>query len=230
MNNLFSIFDPHAATFGLDLNWLAAVMAVVFVPQQYWLTKNRVIMIFDSIVKFLHTEFIAILGAGSAPGITWITISLLVFIIFNNFIGLFPYVFTASRHLSFTLTLALPLWLGHVLIRWVKQPIPILAHLVPLGTPYPLMPLMVIIELVRRLIRPGTLAVRLAANIVAGHLLLTLLGSLAPSLAIVALMGALRGLVLLMVLECAVALIQSYVFRILITLYVEEVRSEKIGQ
>ena len=91
------------------------------------------------------------------------------------------------------------------------------------------MPLMVIIELVRRLIRPGTLAVRLAANIVAGHLLLTLLGSLAPSLSSAALIGALVGLVLLMVLECAVALIQSYVFRILMTLYVEEVNSEKIA-
>jgi F-type H+-transporting ATPase subunit a len=116
-----------------------------------------------------------------------------------------------------------------VLIRWVKQPIPILAHLVPLGTPYPLIPLIVIIELVRRLIRPGTLAVRLAANMVAGHLLLTLLGSLAPTLANVALLCAITGLVLLIILECAVALIQSYVFRILITLYVEEVSSEKMN-
>ena len=91
-----------------------------------------------------------------------------------------------------------------------------LAHLVPLGTPYPLMPFIVLIELVSSLIRPGTLAVRLAANMVAGHLLLTLIGSLAPRLGIALLLGLLRGLVLLITLECAVALIQSYVFRILI--------------
>jgi F0F1-type ATP synthase membrane subunit a len=52
-----------------------------------------------------------------------------------------------------------------------------LAHLVPLGTPYPLMPLMVFIELIRGLIRPLTLRVRLVANIVAGHLLMVLLSS-----------------------------------------------------
>ena len=88
---------------------------------------------------------------------------------------------------------------------------------------------MVIIELVRRVIRPGTLAVRLAANMVAGHLLLTLMGSLAPRVGLAILLGILTGLVLLITLECAVALIQSYVFSILITLYVEEVNSKSIA-
>ena len=88
---------------------------------------------------------------------------------------------------------------------------------------------MVLIELVRSLIRPGTLAVRLAANMVAGHLLLTLIGSIAPSVSSIILTGVIIGLILLITLECAVALIQSYVFRILITLYIEEVSSKKIA-
>lgn len=87
---------------------------------------------------------------------------------------------------------------------------------------------MVLIELVRNVIRPGTLAVRLAANIVAGHLLLTLIGSLAPSLRLVPLTLLLTGLIALATLESAVALIQSYVFRVLITLYVNEMNSLKI--
>ena len=99
----------------------------------------------------------------------------------------------------------------------------------PLGTPYALIPFMVVIELIRSLIRPGTLAVRLAANIVAGHLLLTLLGSLAPQVNLIILIALLSGLVLLITLECAVALIQSYVFSILITLYIEEVNSNKMS-
>lgn len=104
-----------------------------------------------------------------------------------------------------------------------------LAHLVPLGTPYPLTPFMVIIEIVRNVIRPLTLSVRLAANIVAGHLLLTLLSSqsLNPSYLIIALV--LSALILLSVLETAVALIQAYVFSLLSALYLNEVNSFPIN-
>jgi len=228
MRNLFSIFDPNAFI-SLPLNWVSIFLGTLILPQAFWLVPNQVSYSLKSTLTFLHQEFIAILGPFSAPGITWVSVSILAFILTNNFIGLAPYVFTASSHLRFTLRLALPLWLGHVLASWFCQPISMLAHLVPLGTPYPLMPFIVLIELVSSLIRPGTLAVRLAANMVAGHLLLTLIGSLAPRLGIALLLGLLRGLVLLITLECAVALIQSYVFRILITLYVEEVRSPKIA-
>lgn len=97
-----------------------------------------------------------------------------------------------------------------------------LVHLVPVGTPAVLMPVMVIIETIRNLIRPGALAVRLAANIVAGHLLLSLLGGQGAGLRISLVGFLILGLVLLMVLECAVACIQAYVFTILRTLYLNE--------
>lgn len=100
-----------------------------------------------------------------------------------------------------------------------------MAHLVPLGTPAPLMPVMVIIETVSSIIRPGTLAVRLAANIVAGHLLLVLLGSQGPNLSGLVLAGLIIGLFALITLECAVACIQAYVFTILSSLYVGDRKS-----
>lgn len=96
------------------------------------------------------------------------------------------------------------------------------AHLVPVGTPPFLMPIIVIIETIRSIIRPITLSIRLAANIVAGHLLLTLLGSQAPSLAFINLIILIIGIVLLLLLEVAVACIQSYVFTILSSLYLNE--------
>jgi len=98
-----------------------------------------------------------------------------------------------------------------------------LAHLVPLGTPNALIPFMVLIETTSNVIRPGTLAVRLAANMIAGHLLLVLLGNQGVSLT-----GFILGLlvtaqILLLTLERAVAVIQSYVFAVLTTLYSREV-------
>jgi len=97
------------------------------------------------------------------------------------------------------------------------------AHLVPQGTPSALIPFIVLIETIRNVIRPGTLAVRLAANMIAGHLLLTLLGSTGPSLSTSILSLLIIAQILLLILESAVAIIQSYVFAVLRTLYAREV-------
>merc|ERR1711931_394408 len=146
-----------------------------------------------------------------------------IFIFFSNFLGLIPYIFTATSHFSITLSLSLPLWIGRMGLSIIYQYNSLLAHLVPRGTPRFLMTVIVIIETVRNDIRPATLAIRLAANIVAGHLLLTLLGSQGPNLRGIALMGLIVGLLLLLLLEVAVACIQSYVFTILRSLYTNEI-------
>ena len=177
----------------------------------------------------MNLEFRAILGSSSAPGLTLIPVALTGFILLNNFLGLFPFIFTSSSHLTFTVSLALPLWVGHIALGIAQTPNSILAHLVPMGTPPVLMPFMVLIELVRRTIRPLTLAVRLAANIVAGHLLLTLLGNQAPNSSVLVIAVVLFSLFLLTVLETAVAIIQAYVFSVLRTLYFNEVNSPAIS-
>merc|ERR1712173_306186 len=101
------------------------------------------------------------------------------FIVYSNFLGLFPYIFTSTSHLSITVRLILPLWLGNIILSVVKRTNFFLSHLVPNGTPYVLIPFMVIIELISRMIRPLTLSVRLAANMIAGHMLMSLVRSIA---------------------------------------------------
>jgi F-type H+-transporting ATPase subunit a len=81
----------------------------------------------------------------------------------------------------------------------------------------------VCIETISNVIRPGTLAVRLTANIIAGHLLLTLIGNTGNSLSSIILSILLISQVALLMLESAVAIIQSYVFAVLSTLYSREV-------
>jgi len=97
------------------------------------------------------------------------------------------------------------------------------SHLTPQGTPFILIPFMVLIETIRLIIRPITLAIRLTANIIAGHLLISLIGSSGQSLRIIALSIILRVQIFLIILEIAVAFIQSYVFTILRTLYRSEI-------
>lgn len=79
------------------------------------------------------------------------------------------------------------------------------------------------IETIRNIIRPGTLAVRLTANIIAGHLLITLIGNTGPSIITSIIILLLIGQIALLVLELAVRIIQSYVFAVLRTLYSREV-------
>lgn len=96
------------------------------------------------------------------------------------------------------------------------------AHLVPQGTPIFLVFFIVLVETVSNLIRPITLSVRLAANIIAGHLLIVLLGSVIVLRGVV-IFGGLIALTLLFLLEIAVAFIQSYVFMVLVGLYSAEI-------
>jgi len=117
----------------------------------------------------------------------------------------------------------MPIWLGSITFSMINQYNRLFAHLVPKGTPFVLIPAIVIIETVRNVIRPGTLSIRLAANIVAGHLLLTLLGSQRPiTIRGLTILRLIIGLILLLCLELAVACIQAYVFIILRSLYLNE--------
>lgn len=170
----------------------------------------------------MHNEFKVLLGISfSRRAIVFV--SVFSFIVFNNFLGLLPYIFTRTRHLVITLSLSLPLWLAFMIYGWFNHTQHIFAHLVPQGTPGVLIPFIVLIETIRNVIRPGTLAVRLAANMIAGHLLLTLLGSTGPSLTYLLVFTLVLAQILLLILESAVAIIQSYVFAVLRTLYAGEV-------
>nr|UXG57133.1 ATP synthase F0 subunit 6 [Bactrocera sp. 'yunnanensis'] len=223
MTNLFSVFDPSSSIFNLSINWMSTFLGLLLIPSAYWLMPSRWHIGWNSILLTLHKEFKTLLGPSGHSGSTFIFVSLFSLILFNNFMGLFPYIFTSTSHLTLTLTLALPLWLCFMLYGWINHTQHMFAHLVPQGTPAVLMPFMVCIETISNIIRPGTLAVRLAANMIAGHLLLTLLGNTGPSLSYAIVSLLLIGQIALLVLESAVAIIQSYVFAVLSTLYSSEV-------
>jgi len=138
-------------------------------------------------------------------------------VLFLNIFRLLPYVFTLTAHIFFTFTLVLPFWLGFIFFTLNKNINKRLRHLVPVGTPIALSQFIVIIELVSQIIRPITLSVRLAANITAGHILIRL----CRRNTIIINLSRL-SLILLLVLETAVAFIQRYVIITLINIYLRE--------
>merc|ERR1712173_538275 len=227
MTNLFSSFDPmvNIIGFNIRLNRISRIIPILVLPQAYWITSSQIIKSIENIINYLHGELLAVFRVVAIPGTIFIFLSFFFFIFFCNLIGLAPYIFTSSSHISFTLTLAIPIWLGRILFSMKNQYNRLFAHLVPTGTPGALIPVIVIIETVSNVIRPGTLSIRLAANIVAGHLLLTLLGSQGPNAQGIVLLVLMRRLILLLCLELAVACIQAYVFTILRSLYLNELRT-----
>nr|AYQ19054.1 ATP synthase F0 subunit 6 [Galerucinae sp. 1 ACP-2013] len=222
MMNLFSSFDP-ISNMNLSLNWMSTWLGLMIIPISYWLVPSRLNMLWMKIIFILHKEFKVLLGNTKSQGSTLSFISLFSIILFNNFLGLFPYIFTSTSHMTMTLSLALPLWMSFMIHGWINNTIHMFSHLVPQGTPPILMPFMVLIETISNIIRPGTLAIRLSANMIAGHLLMTLLGNTGPSMSILMLNMLIITQILLLTLEMAVSMIQSYVFAILSTLYSSEV-------
>nr|YP_010443262.1 ATP synthase F0 subunit 6 [Polypogon tarsicrinata]UTE83781.1 ATP synthase F0 subunit 6 [Polypogon tarsicrinata] len=223
MSNLFSIFDPSTNLFNLPFNWISTILGILFIPYSFWLIPNRHFFFWNFILSKLHNEFKTLLKNNYFQGSTFIFISMFSFILFNNFLGLFPYIFTSTSHLTLSLTISLPLWLSFMIYGWINNSQHMFIHMIPQGTPTILMPFMVLIETISNMIRPGTLAVRLTANMIAGHLLMTLLSGTGPSMNYYFVMILILIQILLLILESAVAIIQSYVIAILSTLYSSEV-------
>lgn len=216
ITNLFSVFDPTTGL--LSLNWLS-INLILILPTPYWNTPRKNLYLIISLIIKLKNE-VNIHLYKKEPSIIFVRI--FMFILINNIAGLLPYVYTATAQLVFSLSIALSIWLALIIYGWINKTNRIFTHLVPIGTPNGLIPFIVLIESVRNVIRPGSLAVRLSANIIAGHLLIRLLGNnLINNFPLLILFIWL--FIGLMIFELAVAFIQSYVFITLSTLYSREI-------
>jgi len=221
INNLFSIFDTSTNSI-FEINWLSSWLNLFILPLFFWIFNSRIKKILKIIIFSLYIEFkIIIKGKFNQINILlFITILLIIFL--NNFLGLFPYIFTSSRHLIFSISFSLPLWISLIIFGWLNNTNFIFSHIIPQRTPNLLIPFIVLIETIRNIIRPGTLTVRLTANIIAGHLLLTLLRQRALNVNILISIIIILIQIILLILEVRVSIIQSYVFTILRTLYSKE--------
>lgn len=220
ITNLFRVFDP-ATNHSISLNWIRSALFLLLMPIPYWFRPSRYQFFFNLTKLTIFREFKTISSYCFSNII--IFTSTFIFIAINNFIGLFPYIFTASRHMTFRLSLSLSIWIGIIIYRLINFFNDTIAHLTPMGTPPILIPFIVIIESIRIIIRPLTLAIRLTANMIAGHLLLTLLGNSGELISshFILILIIIRQTTLF-ILELSVSIIQAYVFSVLMILYRRE--------
>nr|WDE78923.1 ATP synthase subunit 6 [Setophaga virens] len=222
-----SFFDQFSSPslLGIPLILISMMFPALLIPSldNRWIT-NRLSTLQLWFINLVTKQLMMPLNK---KGHKWALIltSLMIFLLLINLLGLLPYTFTPTTQLSMNLALAFPLWLATLLTGLRNQPSASLGHLLPEGTPTPLIPALILIETTSLLIRPLALGVRLTANLTAGHLLIQLISTattaLFSTMPVVSLLTFLV-LFLLTILEVAVAMIQAYVFVLLLSLYLQE--------
>nr|YP_010937957.1 ATP synthase F0 subunit 6 [Pegasus laternarius]WKY95812.1 ATP synthase F0 subunit 6 [Pegasus laternarius] len=222
--NLFEQFNSPAIM-GIPLiamALLAPVMLLSLYPHQ-WL-QDRLSAAQTEVINEITRQFFSPI---KAPGHKWalMMVTLTIYLITLNVLGLLPFTFTPTTQLSASLGIAMPMWLLTVLVGLRNQPNQAFAHLLPESTPPALVPVLIIIETISLFIRPLALGVRITANLTAGHLLINLMASGMIFISSHSMLAGLTvGLLLLLlnILEFAVAVIQGYVFVLLLSLYLQE--------
>nr|YP_010873296.1 ATP synthase F0 subunit 6 [Betta coccina]WGV34516.1 ATP synthase F0 subunit 6 [Betta coccina] len=224
---VLNFFDQFASPIFLGLPLIVLALTLPWLlfpsPSTRWL-PNRMTSLQGLFISSFTQQLLLPLNKGGHKWALLFT-SLMIYLVSLNMLGLMPYTFTPTTQLSMNLGLAVPLWLATVIIGLRNQPTHALGHLLPEGTPTPLIPILIIIETISLFIRPLALGVRLTANLTAGHLLIQLIATatfvLLPLMPTVAVLTAVL-LFLLTLLEIAVAMIQAYVFVLLLSLYLQE--------
>jgi F-type H+-transporting ATPase subunit a len=149
-------------------------------------------------------------------------LTLFIFILFCNVLGLIPYSFTATSHIIVTFAMAAVVFVGVTVIGFARHGTHFLSLFVPKGVPFVLLLLLVPIEIISYFVRPFSLSIRLFANMLAGHTMLKVFGGFVVMLGIIGGWAPLAFIVVFTGLELLIAFLQAYVFAILTCLYLND--------
>nr|BDQ43986.1 ATP synthase F0 subunit 6 [Pheretima okutamaensis] len=227
MADIFSSFDPYTYNTLFPSNSMFVpinTVIVLLMQAGYWTINARqstlVVPLKSTIFSQLSRTF-----TYQLKGASLIISSTFIILISINLMGMIPYTFSTSSHLIFTLVLGFPMWLSFIVSSALYDPKKMVAHLLPDGAPDWLNPFLVIIETTSVIVRPLTLSFRLAANMSAGHIVLSLVGIYCAAAWFTSTFGA--SLLILTTLgyvlfEFAICLIQAYIFCLLLSLYSDD--------
>ncbi len=215
---------------GLDLSFtnsalwaviatLCASLLFILAPRE--LVPTRLQSVAESIYEVIDNMTHEVLHDNARTYFPFV-LTLFVFILFANVLGLIPYSFTVTSHIVITLALALVVFVGATIIGFIRNGFGYLKLFVPSGVPALLLPLVVLIEIVSYFIRPMSLSIRLFANMMAGHMMLKVMAGFVVMLGVTAGWLPLAAMVGLMGLELLVAALQAYVFALLTCMYLND--------
>ncbi|MEQ8897196.1 MAG: F0F1 ATP synthase subunit A [Roseovarius sp.] len=212
--------------------WMALTILCIFAllvlgSSSRSLVPGRIQSVAELAYGFIRKMVEDVAGKDALPYFPYI-MTLFMFIVFSNFLGLLPGSFTTTSHIGVTAVLAMAVFLTVTILGFVKHGGGFLSLFWISAAPLPLRPILALIEVISYFVRPVSHSIRLAGNMMAGHAVIKVFAAFAPMILISAGIGlvvtplSIVAITAIYALEMLVAFIQAYVFTILTCVYLKD--------
>ena len=212
--------------------WMALAVAAVFAllvlgTSRREMVPGRAQSVAELTYDFIHKMVEDVAGKDALSFFPYI-MTLFLFIVFANFLGLLPAAFTPTSHIAVTGVLAMMVFLTVTVVGFLRHGTGFLGLFWVTAAPLPLRPVLAIIEIISYFVRPVSHSVRLAGNMMAGHAVIKVFAAFAPMIILSTGIGLLvtplsiLAIAAVYALEVLVAFIQAYVFTILTCVYLKD--------
>ncbi len=214
-----SWYTPTNVTLWLFLAVLAVTALMVLTTSKRAMVPTRGQSIAELAYGFVYKMVEDVTGKDGIKYFPYI-MTLFLFIICANFLGLIPMSFTTTSHIAVTAVMGFGVFIAVTILGFVKNGSSFLSLFWVSSAPLPLRPILAIIELISYFVRPVSHSIRLAGNMMAGHAVLKVFAGFAQVTAIAPV--AIFGVIAIYGLEVLVSAIQAYVFTILTCVYLKD--------
>jgi F-type H+-transporting ATPase subunit a len=212
-------YTPTNVTFWMAMAILCVVGLLVLGTRGRAVVPTRVQSIAELAYGFVYKMVEDVTGKDGLKYFPYI-MTLFMFIVFSNFLGLLPLSFTTTSHIAVTAVLALAVFITVTAIGFIKNGASFLSLFWVSAAPLALRPVLAIIEIISYFVRPLSHSIRLAGNMMAGHAVLKVFATFAGIAAIAPF--SIVAVIAIYGLEVLVSFIQAYVFTILTCVYLKD--------
>ncbi|WP_413717230.1 F0F1 ATP synthase subunit A [Silicimonas sp. MF1-12-2] len=214
-----SWYTPTNVTFWMALAILSIVGLLVLGTRGRAIVPNRIQSIAELAYGFIFKMVEDVAGKDGLKYFPYI-MTLFMFIVFSNFLGLLPLSFTTTSHIAVTAVMAMAVFITVTVIGFVKNGAGFLSLFWISSAPLVLRPILALIEVISYFVRPVSHSIRLAGNMMAGHAVIKVFAAFAAVVAIAPL--SIIAITAIYALEVLVSFIQAYVFAILTCVYLKD--------
>ena len=220
----FEVLGICVAVTNSAFTMLVVILLAILLLSFTLFVKNNKITKIQALIEIIHdivNQIVEGAAGAKAKKFTPLIFSLFIFVLFCNLFGMIPYSFTVTSHISVTFAMAAAIFIFVTILGFIKHGTGYFSLFLPKGVPIFMTPLLIVIELFAYLARPISLSIRLAANMIAGHIVLKVLAVFVVTSGFLGIFP-LALLTILTGFEIFVAVLQAYIFSILICVYLSD--------